>query len=184
MPDELIDIVTEEGFFTGDTRMKSEAHRLGLYHNSVHIWLYDQRGNILIQKRAHNKDTYPNLWDVSVAGHIGAGESPKNAALREVQEEIGLCLQASNLEFIGKYLAKKEPSVNIIDNEFHYIYIAILTKPIADLKVQKEEVSAIKLISTESLQEDIEHEIRKKEYVPHDPDYYELILKEIKNRFS
>lgn len=183
MTDEFIDIVNEEGIFTGEVKLKSEAHKLGLYHSSVHIWLYTHEREVLIQKRALDKDTYPGLWDISVAGHIGTGESPENAALREIQEEIGYTITSSDLEFIGKSLAQKKPSPAIIDNEFHYIYLTPLNKSIKDLKIQKEEVHSIKLIPLTLLKKELAQPIKKKEYVPHDVDYYDFVLNEIENRF-
>ncbi|MEX0314176.1 MAG: hydrolase, partial [Allomuricauda sp.] len=70
--DELVDILDDNGNPTGRTCLKSEAHRKGLFHPTIHVWFYTSEGQILFQKRADNKDTFPSLWDVSVAGHIGA----------------------------------------------------------------------------------------------------------------
>ncbi|MDH7443990.1 NUDIX hydrolase [Aquimarina sp. 2201CG14-23] len=183
MADEFIDILDKNGKLTEEVRLKSEAHRLGLFHASVHIWFYTSSKKILLQKRADHKDTFPSLWDVSVAGHVSAGESRENSALREVKEEIGLSIEKKDLEFVGVYLAEKQPRSNLFDNEFHYIYVSKLSVPIETLRLQEEEVSNIKLISPKFLMNDLKDpEIRKK-YVPHDMAYYELILKEITNRF-
>ena len=83
--DELIDVLDADGNYTGKCIMKSEAHRKGIFHPSIHVWLYNKNGEILIQQRAKNKDTHPGLWDVSVAGHIGAGEDIVESAIREVK---------------------------------------------------------------------------------------------------
>ncbi len=71
--------------------MKSEAHREGLWHRAAHIWAYNSKGEILLQLRAKNKRTFPDKWDLSVAGHISASEEPIDSALREIEEEVGLC---------------------------------------------------------------------------------------------
>ena len=73
---------------------------------------------MLLQKRNPEKDTFPNLWDVSVAGHIEFGESPKEAALREVYEEVGLKLQTESLTYIGSHREKHIHRSDFIDNEF------------------------------------------------------------------
>ena len=88
--DELIDILDDQGNLTGRNCLKSIAHIEGLNHATVHIWFYTPEGNILLQQRAATKKIYPLLWDVSVAGHVNAGESLLAAAIREVKEEIGL----------------------------------------------------------------------------------------------
>ena len=75
--DELIDILDANGNLTNRTAMKSKAHKNGWYHQTVHVWFYTLDGKILLQQRSKNKDVFPLLWDVSVAGHIGAGENIK-----------------------------------------------------------------------------------------------------------
>ncbi|WP_299222859.1 NUDIX domain-containing protein [uncultured Aquimarina sp.] len=184
MADELIDILNKDGKLTGEVRLKSEAHQLGLYHASVHIWFYTLNGKILLQKRAKDKDTFPNLWDISVAGHIGAGETSENSALREIEEEIGLSIGEKDLDFIGMYLAEKQPSPDIFDNEFHYIFLSELEVSIEELTLQKEEVSEIKLMSVQLLTNHLQDIDAQKNYVPHDPQYYDFVLKEITNRLT
>ncbi|SEM25282.1 Isopentenyldiphosphate isomerase [Aquimarina amphilecti] len=184
MADELIDILDKNGEFTGEVRLKSEAHQLGLYHASVHIWLYTNDKKVLLQKRAKNKDTYPSLWDVSVAGHISANESKEDSAIREIEEEIGLSLNKKDLDFIGSYLSEKQPTIKIIDKEYHYIYLVKLTQPIEKLTLQKEEVDDVKLIPIEQIKNDLKNLETTKQYVPHDIEYYNFILKEITNRFE
>jgi len=183
MTDELIDILNKNGKFTGEVQLKSEAHRLGLYHSSVHIWFYTTDGKVLLQKRAKNKDTYPDLWDISVAGHIASGESKENAALREIEEEIGLSIKKADLEFIGTHLSEKRPKPDLIDNEFHYLYLSKLAHSIDTLTLQEEEVSDIKLIPIKLFRNHLKDQKIIKNYVPHDPEYYHFILKEITNRF-
>ena len=78
--DELIDLLDENGKPTGKTALKSKAHQMGLFHATVHVWCYSRTGNVLLQQRAANKQANPLKWDVSVAGHIGAGESPELGA--------------------------------------------------------------------------------------------------------
>ena len=75
MADEYIDILNDDGSDTGKIALKSEAHKKGLFHRSAHLWLYTSTGKVLVQQRAMNKDTFPGLWDISVAGHITAGET-------------------------------------------------------------------------------------------------------------
>ncbi len=182
MADELIDILDSKGKPTGEVKLKSEAHRLGLYHASVHIWFYTLDGFILFQKRANNKDTYPDLWDVSVAGHIGTKESAIDSAIREIKEEIGLIVNKEDLEFITKYLAEKKPRAHIFDNEFHHIYLAILPVEIESLTPQKEEVADVSLFKIETFKSILENKKDRQQFVPHDSAYYSLIYKEITNR--
>jgi isopentenyldiphosphate isomerase len=69
MTDELIDILNED-LTVLKSCLKSEAHKHGYLHASVHVWFYTNAGEILIQKRSATKIAFPCLWDVSLAGHI------------------------------------------------------------------------------------------------------------------
>lgn len=52
------------------------VHRDGDYHRAVHVWIYSESTReLLLQKRADCKDSWPGQWDISSAGHISAGDS-------------------------------------------------------------------------------------------------------------
>jgi isopentenyldiphosphate isomerase len=143
--DELIDIITPEGKPTGKTALKSEAHKNGWFHATVHIWLFTSDKKILLQKRALTKKVFPGLWDISVAGHIGAGEEILASAKREVFEEIGLQLQHKELLKIGTTIHKVSHKNGIQDNEFHHVFIAELKVSVNQLTIQTAEIDDIKL---------------------------------------
>lgn len=178
--DELIDILDSEGNFTGNTALKSEAHKNGLFHQTVHIWCYTAEGKILLQQRGKRKDTHPLLWDVSVAGHIGAGETVETAAIREVEEEIGLSISKNDFQKIGVFPSFFEHDNKLIDNEFHHTFLCELKTPITGLQKQESEVEALKLISIQQFKEELEDLELRKRYVPHDMDYYVRIIDSIK----
>jgi isopentenyldiphosphate isomerase len=143
--DELIDILTATGEFTGKTALKSEAHKNGWFHATVHIWLFTSDKKILLQKRALTKKVFPGLWDISVAGHVAAGEEILEAAKREVFEEIGLQLQDKDLIKIGTRIHQVSHENGIQDNEHHHVFIAELKISIDKLTMQEEEVAGLKL---------------------------------------
>ncbi len=169
MADELIDIVDEQGNYTGKTCLKSEAHQFGYFHTTVHIWIYTSNKKILLQKRGLNKKVFPGLWDISVAGHIGAGESIKNAAIREIEEEIGFSIPKNKLTKIGTRKHQVKHNNGIIDNEFHHVFITELTIPVNQLKIQEDEVDAIDLFDLDILLETQTHE---NVLLPQFHDYY------------
>lgn len=183
MADEYIDILDKDGNQTGKVALKSKAHQQGWYHASVHIWLYTSDGNILFQKRADDKDTYPGLWDISVAGHIAAGESVISTAIREAKEEIGIDINHSDLELLQVRLSEKKPTPLIIDNEYNHVFLCTLKNTLDELNLQKEEVADARLVSIQTFHSQLESG-NLKTYVPHDIDYYKLIVEEIKLRLS
>ena len=183
MSDEWIDILNED-LTIQKPCLKSEAHKYGHLHASVHIWFYTTDGKLLIQKRASNKIAFPNLWDVSVAGHILSGENPIKSAIREIKEEIGLDALEKELLYIGSFKELFKHSNNFIDNEIHYIYLCKLNVSIKELAIQKEELSALKLILIDDLNRALKIKGFEKIYVPHQPNYYKFIFKEIKKSTS
>lgn len=175
--DELIDIVNTKGEPTGNTCMKSYAHQNGTLHASTHIWLYSSKGEVLIQKRSCSKDIFPNLWDVSVAGHIESGELPINAATREIKEEINLSISKDQLSYKGIWEEKHEHINGLIDHEIHHIYLAELKTNVQQLSAQKEEVSDLKMISLNHLENNYNN---TSIFVPHNSLYYQQVIQLIK----
>ena len=182
MADELIDILNENGKLTGITELKSVAHKKGLWHASVQIWIYTPNGEVLLQKRASNKDTYPDLWDISVAGHLSAGDTPITAAIREIKEEIGIRINADQFVFLKRKKVAKRPSELIIDNEFNYLYLVNYPIKIKDLTLQNEEVAEVKLLSLLEFKNDLETNTNS--YVPHGRKYYQYIIDCIQTNLS
>jgi isopentenyldiphosphate isomerase len=180
--EEWVDICDAEGKPTGKTVLKSEAHRLGLWHPTVHIWCYTASGKILLQKRAEDKETFPGLWDVSVAGHIEAGEAPKIAALREMEEEIGLRPKASALELLGVFPSEQQHPGGITDREFHHSFLCEMPTDRIELRPQVEEVAAVRWIPLIQFAEEIWGLARPGPYVPHSREYYTAVIREIRSR--
>lgn len=181
--DEYIDIVTKKGEPTGKTVLKSEAHKNGWYHNTIHLWLYTRQGHILLQQRSHKKTIHPLLWDVSAAGHIDAGESFIGAALRETREELGLQLEANALTKVGTFLHETNYGT-IQDNEFHQVYIAELKVPLDALKPLEEEVEAIKLVNFNEFELLLKHSETNHHFIATNKSYYSFILKTIKTTLN
>lgn len=86
---EIFDVVDANDEVTG-TATRSEVHAQKLIHRAVHVFVINKRGDLLLQKRSLLKDMCPGLWDSSVSGHLDSGEDYATAAVRELQEEMGI----------------------------------------------------------------------------------------------
>ena len=174
--DELIDILTPEGKSTGKTALKSEAHKKGWFHATAHIWFFTSDEKILLQKRALTKKVFPGIWDISVAGHIGAGEEILEGAKREVFEEIGLILENKDFIKIGTRIHQVNHENGIQDNEHHHVFIAELKTPISELTMQPEEVAGLELWDLKVLKEtkNLENVL-----LPRFHEYYVTVFNEI-----
>jgi len=185
MDDEYIDIVTEQGKATGEKALKSEIHSKGYYHNTAHVWLYTSHGEILLAQRSATKVICPSLWDVSVAGHVDAGEFIIHAAVREVKEEIGLELHPNDLQKIGVFKCFQSYNNNSInDNEFHHTYIVELKVPLHELTLQTNEVDDVKLVTFDEFNTILNNIGQDNHFVPSNKSYYEFVLESIKNKIS
>ena len=86
---ELLDVVDIEDRVI-EVKPRGEIHRQGLMHRSVHILVFNSKGEFFIQKRSMSKDSNPGLWDSSAAGHVNSGEDYLGCATRELTEELGI----------------------------------------------------------------------------------------------
>ena len=106
MAEEFFDIVDKNGQPTGETVIKSQAHAEGIRHRTAHIWVVRENGDrteVLFQKRAMNKDSFPGRYDTSSAGHIQAWDEPLESAVRELSEELGIQADPDDLHFAGTF---------------------------------------------------------------------------------
>ena len=101
---EYLDVVDENNNLIGKNEERNIIHEKGIWHREVAVWIMNEKGEVLLQKRAASKKQYPNKWAIC-AGHIDAGESHEAAIIREMNEEIGMTLAIDDLEFLGVYIS-------------------------------------------------------------------------------
>lgn len=146
---EWLDLVDEQGLPTGETAERSRVHREGLRHRTAHVWLVryrDGAAQVLLQKRSRNKDSHPGQLDTSSAGHIPAGCEPAASAVRELQEELGVEAQESDLRYIGQFRIQYEREFHgamFRDNEVSSVYMLELDRPAEAFCVQEEEIECV-----------------------------------------
>lgn len=88
-PNERFPVVDENDEIRGYAT-RSEVHGNNLLHRAVHIFIFDQVGDVYLQQRSRWKDRHPLKWDSSAAGHVTAGENYDETAQRELKEELGV----------------------------------------------------------------------------------------------
>ncbi|TVP81113.1 MAG: NUDIX domain-containing protein, partial [Puniceicoccaceae bacterium] len=95
---------------------RSTVHRERLFHRAIHVFIFNEAGQLYLQRRSMTKDTAPGKWVSSCSGHVDSGESYDDAAYRELGEEIGLYL-SDGLEPIFKEAPCKQTGY-----EFVWVY--------------------------------------------------------------
>jgi 16S rRNA (adenine1518-N6/adenine1519-N6)-dimethyltransferase len=98
---EVFDVVNDVDVVTA-TASRHEVHRDKLRHRAVHIFVFNQRGELFLQRRSQWKDMHPRRWDSSAAGHVNSGSGYAETAEREIVEELGV---SSPVEEIGQIRA-------------------------------------------------------------------------------
>lgn len=170
---ELLDVLRPSGLRAGYCLPKNRIHREGLWHGTVHLWIYDKSKGLLCQKRADSKTINPGLWDFSAAGHIGAGEPHRQAAIRELFEEVHLELPWESLYYEGVYLSNTVYSEHLIDREFNHIYSYVGEIKESQLLAQQEEVADLAFIRPEQLKDQWDQSPER--WVKHSEYYYKWL---------
>lgn len=172
---EKIDILDETGISAGVIKTKDEVHKLGLWHKAVHVWLVNNRNEILLQLRSSSKLSHPNQWDVSIAGHVSAGEDSLTSAIREATEEVGITLQKADFTFLGTVVQKSvQNNGTYINNEFNDMYLVRKDIEVDQFAFNDGEVQKVEHVSLDKLKAWIDS--GSEDLVPH-PEEYELLMK-------
>ena len=90
---EMLDVVDADDSVVG-VMTRGEIHARGLMHRAVHILVFNESGELFLQKRSMKKDNNPGEWDSSAAGHVDSGENYYDCAAREITEELGVTATA------------------------------------------------------------------------------------------
>lgn len=153
---ELIDILDENGIKTGEIISREEVHKKGLWHRAIVAAIINENNEILLQQRSANKEKNPNMWDISVAGHISAGQDSLQATIREISEEVNIYLSrdigVKDFRFMLSYRKQQVFSKDFIENQFYDFFIlrqvGINEK---NIRFQSSEVQAIKFVDITTL---------------------------------
>ncbi|XP_052478129.1 nudix hydrolase 3 isoform X5 [Gossypium raimondii] len=183
---EYLDVLTKTGKKTGVSKPRGDVHRDGDYHKAVHVWIFaESTQELLLQKRADCKDSWPGLWDISSAGHISAGDSSLITAQRELQEELGVILPKDAFELIFVFLEEcVTNNGKFINNEYSDVYLVTTLEPIPReaFTLQDTEVSDVKYISFGEYRSHLAEADPK--YVPYDVNkQYGLLFDIITKRY-
>lgn len=142
---EYLDIYDENGVFLG-TRERNVVHRDALWHKTVHCWLYDLNGNVFFQIRKDSQTLY-----TTASGHLQAGEDIKKGFAREIKEEIGISIDASDAEFVAMVpfvMDKTMPDGTVFkDRAFANVYVDLYEGDYSDFHMDPEEVSGLVLVN-------------------------------------
>lgn len=117
--EEQVILVNEADVEVG-TMGKMEAHQLGILHRALSVFIFNNKGELLLQQRAANKYHSPGEWTNTCCSHPRPSETTKDAAIRRLQEEMGI---TSDLTFAFDFTYQTPFSNRLIEHEFDHVFV-------------------------------------------------------------
>lgn len=162
---ELVDVLNGQKELTGNTVDKHEVPE-GFYRLSVHIWIMNDDGELLLQQRLSSAHKFPNMW-TNTGGAVQAGETSIEGAIRELKEELGIEIKKEELEFIASY---KRP------RDYADVWLLIKNIDINDITIAEDEVQDVKWVTIKEFEKMLENN----QAVKSSYDYYKLYFEQTK----
>lgn len=204
--EELFDVFDVKKNWLG-VAPRSEVHAMGLWHQTFQCWivsLEEEEPKLLLQLRHPDKDLFPDLLDISCAGHLAAGETVEDGT-REFEEELGLSVAFDELIPCGVFAEEDLISDQLIDREFCHVFLHRCDQPLKSYVLQPNEVSGLFAVTVSELRQltdhtcdaitaigykrepsgeykDVEGTITLKDLVPHPKAYFDLLFQKIEEQ--
>ena len=132
----FLNIVNDKDEIIGE-ETRENIHTNGFLHREIHVYFITPNKEIVFQHRAKDKDTFPDLLDATVGGHVEIGLSYEETAIKEAGEETGVLINNSDLIFINKIKKySKDGATGKINSVFNSRYLFIYRGDVSDLKIE------------------------------------------------
>jgi isopentenyl-diphosphate delta-isomerase len=128
---------------------KMQAHREALLHRAFSVFIFNKKGELLLQRRALNKYHSPGLWTNTCCSHPRPNEQLINAAKRRLIEEMGF---VCDLNYQFNFIYKASLDQGMTEHELDHVFFGTYED---EIKLNPEEVAEYKFISMEELQNSI-----------------------------
>lgn len=176
---EYLDILDDYGNKIG-IKSRDDVHKDGNWHKVACIFVVNNKGEIILQKRSKEKKSSPNKWTASASGHLLAGDTDIEGALRELEEEIGLKANENELQYL---FTVKEESIKPDRKTRHFsnVYLLLKNVNLDNLTLQKEEVSEVKYVHYTDFEKMLINQ--PNDIVKHDK-IFNGVLKELHKKFD
>ncbi|MBN1157495.1 NUDIX domain-containing protein [Candidatus Woesearchaeota archaeon] len=181
--EEYLDIVDENNKLLGIKKDRKKVHLDGDFHRTTHVWIINEKNEILCHRRSSFVDLWKEFWDTIFGGHVVSGSDYDETTLKELAEEAGIKAKLSDLILIEicRCIETVDKEKNLVNREFPKVFLCRTRKKISEFNFQKSEISEIKFIPIEELKEIIK-DMRMK-FVPK-PEYYLHIIERIEKIIS
>jgi len=148
---ELLNIVDDQDNIIGE-KTREEIHEHGWLHREIHVYFVTPNREIIFQHRAKDKDTFPNLLDATVGGHVEIGHSYEETAIKETEEETGVKINISNLILVNKIKKSSvDKATGKVNNAFNTRYVYIYQGNVDDLRIEIDKALGFEVWSIDKL---------------------------------
>ncbi len=144
-------IVDDQGNVIGEEE-RSYIHANGLLHKVAHVWFFDDHGNLIVQKRSMESETYPGFYDATVGGHVEIGMGEEETAIKECVEETGKVILPTELVFLGNLKGEKHNNLQ----HLYSIYAHRHNSGVSTLKGPPDEVEEFITMPLDQLEQNRE----------------------------
>lgn len=131
------------------TMPKLEAHKKGLLHRAISVILFNNKGEMLLQRRALNKYHSGGLWSNTCCSHPYPNENINHAAQRRLKEEMGI---VAELDLDFSFIYKCDLNNGLVEHEYDHVFVGNYANP---PKINTDEVSEWKYMKLEEIRSDI-----------------------------
>ena len=169
--EEQVVLVSEKDEILG-VMDKMQAHENGILHRAFSVFLFNDKGEMLLQKRAADKYHSPNQWTNAVCSHPRMGETYMEAAQRRLKEELGI---ETPITYRFNFLYKADVGQNLWEHELDHVFTGNFE---GEFKLNEEEVSEVRYISIDEL--DKEMSANPENFT----EWFKIILKQYKQHLG
>jgi 16S rRNA (adenine1518-N6/adenine1519-N6)-dimethyltransferase len=142
---EIFDVVDEDDNVIGEAPRKECHTNNKLIHRAVHIFVFNSKGELLLEKRTMNRDLYPGRW-IDVAGHLNLGEMYEDAAKRELKEEIGIKAELKHICDIKKRIEQESENIRLFTCKHN-----------GPFKINKDEMELVKFFTIDWIKKEVKN---------------------------
>lgn len=159
------DLYDAERRLTGETIRRGDELPQGRYHLVIHVCMFDEQGRLLIQRRQTCKHGWPGLWDVTVGGPARRGENSRQAARRELREELGIDMDFSQL--------RPRMTLNF-PRGFDDVFLVNASPAPSELRLQAEEVMDARWATMD----EVHALVAAGQFLPYAPEFLDLMYQQ------
>ena len=151
---------------------KIKAHKEGKLHRAFSVFVFNQKGEMLLQRRALTKYHSGGLWTNTCCSHPRKGEDVDKAASRRLKEEMGF---SCGLKEVFSFIYKTGFDNGLMEHEFDHVFVGAYE---SEPKINPEEVAEYKWVTMEDLLKDVKKNPQNYTF------WFKEILKKVGNKLS